>query len=140
MRYMFMKNIAKLEAALASMPGAAQPTLVEGKWRAPAMSRRKVAELRKAAIALGKEWPWDVANKNPEYKPPKGHKHERDQGLREAKIEAALKKQPALIEAHKKHRREVRAGKDVTAFDQILMTTKEKILKSRQNPANQKRS
>lgn len=48
------RNIMKFEKAIASLPGAIQPTKVDGKWRAPEMSRRKFAELRKAAIALNR--------------------------------------------------------------------------------------
>lgn len=48
------KNVAKLEKALAKLPGAMKPTLVEGKWRKPEFSRRTIAELRKAVIDLGR--------------------------------------------------------------------------------------
>ena len=48
------RNVARLEKALASLPEAMKPTKVDGRWRAPELSRRKIAELRKATLAMGR--------------------------------------------------------------------------------------
>lgn len=75
-----------------------------------------------------REWLWDVPKKEVVEKPPKGHKHEREKPLREAKIAAALAKQPELIAAY----REKRRIKDkATPFDLFTLTTKELKLKAR---------
>lgn len=70
-------------------------------------------------------------------KPLKGHKHERDKPIREAKIEAALARQPELIAAYRERRK---FRESATPFDLYTMTTKELKLKHRMtlNPQNKK--
>lgn len=46
------RNIAVLEKALSALPAAMKPSQVNGKWRAPELSRRKIAELRRGVLAL----------------------------------------------------------------------------------------
>ena len=57
------RNIAVLEKALSALPAAMKPSQVNGKWRAPEFSRRKIAELRREVLALkryARDHPSDV--------------------------------------------------------------------------------
>jgi len=57
------RNIAMLEKALSALPAAMKPFQVNGKWRAPEFSRRKIAELRREVLALqryARDHPSDV--------------------------------------------------------------------------------
>jgi hypothetical protein len=132
-REMF-RNADKLARALAKMPAAASTSVNpnSGRIRAPEFSKRVVAELRKAAIASGHEWPWDRApgvQKTVE-RPGKGHKHEREKPAREAKIAEALKKQPELIAAYKARLKSKAKGAD-KVWDDFSLTKKEMTLKIR---------
>lgn len=128
------RNADKLARALAKMPAAANTSVNpnSGRIRAPEFSKRVVAELRKAAIASGREWPWDRApgvQKTVE-RPGKGHKHEREKPAREAKIAEALKKQPELIAAYKARLKSKAKGAD-KVWDDFSLTKKEMTLKIR---------
>ena len=124
------KSASAVEKALRALPEAMKPTLVAGKWRAPAFSRRKIAELRRAVLGLDMAWPFEEPpRKEPAVRERKGHKHERTKHLREAKIEAALAKQPELVAAHRERQRAHKT--EASAFDRITMSTKELILKHR---------
>jgi len=124
------KSASAVEKALRALPEAMKPTLVAGKWRAPAFSRRKIAELRRAVLGLDMAWPFEEPpRKEPAVRERKGHKHERMKHLREAKIEAALAKQPELVAAHRERQRAHKT--EASAFDRITMSTKELILKHR---------
>lgn len=132
-REMF-RNADKLARALAKMPAAANTSVNpnSGRIRAPEFSKRVVAELRKAAIASGRDWPWDRApgvQKTVE-RPGKGHKHEREKPAREAKIAEALKKQPELIAAYKARLKSKAKGVD-KVWDDFSLTKKEMTLKIR---------
>ena len=57
------------------MPDASKPTWAAGKWRGPIISRREVADLRKAAIVQGHDWPWDKELTEEEKAKPTGMKN-----------------------------------------------------------------
>ena len=77
--------VKKLEKALASLPTSMNPQLVDGKWRKPELSKRSLAELRKAALAMGREWVWDPAPKDKKERDPRGHKNELNKHIREVR-------------------------------------------------------
>ena len=118
--------MSAVQKALGSLPAAMQPTRVNGKWHAPEFSRRKLAELRKAALGFDLSWEWDRERKPVREREPKGHKHNRDKPLREAKIAAALAKQPELIAAYRA-RREIKP----TVLEKLTMSAAELRLKRR---------
>ena len=121
------KTVSAVRKALGALPVAMTPSRVNGKWHAPEFSRRKVAELRKAALSFDLDWVHDTARK-PVRERMKGHKHDRERPLREAKIQAALAKQPELIAAY-------RAKKILkpSVLEKLTMSTAELVLKRRMN-------
>jgi hypothetical protein len=50
--FMGIGKLLKLEKAVAKLPAAMTPTKIDGKWRAPELSRRAIAELRKAVLFM----------------------------------------------------------------------------------------
>tara|TARA_B110000977_G_scaffold26996_1_gene33889 strand:+ start:12538 stop:12939 length:402 start_codon:yes stop_codon:yes gene_type:complete len=122
------KTVSAVRQALSALPAAMEPSRVNGKWHAPQFSRRKIAELRKAALSFDMEWLYYREQKPVRDRPPKGHKHDRERPLREAKIQAALAKQPELIAAY-------RAKKILkpSVLEKLTMSTAELVLKRRMN-------
>ena len=60
----------------------AKPTFVNGRWRKPAISARRMAEIRKSLVASGVCWPpGPLANRGGD-KPLKLIKHERNREKR----------------------------------------------------------
>lgn len=76
---------------------AMKPQFLDGKWKQPALSRRKIAMVKKHAEKSGLvgQWvigeggwlqTWDRPAKNSVMRPPKGHKHERNEFDRYVKL------------------------------------------------------
>ena len=57
------KSLSAVQKALGALPAAMEPSRVNGKWHAPKFSRRKLAELRKAALGFDLPWDWDRERK-----------------------------------------------------------------------------
>jgi hypothetical protein len=56
------------------LPVAFRPTFVNGRWRKPKLSRRKIAQVRKQVLMAGMAWPFErIRNAAPVTKF-KGHK------------------------------------------------------------------
>ena len=129
------KSLSAVQKALGALPAAMEPSRVNGKWHAPKFSRRKLAELRKAA--LGFDGPGDGPRAPPpgRAREPKGHKHDRERPMREAKIAAALAKQPELVAAYRAKRKIV-----PTTLERLTMSVAEIALKRRAavNPQGKK--
>ena len=129
------RNALKVQEHLAKLPQARFPRFVDNKWRKPEFSARRVAELRKKALQENVEWTFDAARKPekfPRLKPPKGHKRLRDHEvkLRDAKREAAEKRQPEIARLYEEKRRR-RAKGDDAVLDQVLLSRREKTMKMR---------
>ena len=129
------RNALKFQEHLAKLPQAMFPRFVDNKWRKPEFSARRVAELRKKALQENVEWTFDAARKPekfPRLKPPKGHKRLRDREvkLRDAKREAAEKRQPEIARLYEEKRRR-RAKGDDAVLDQVLLSRREKTMKMR---------
>ena len=126
------RNALKFQEHLAKLPQAMFPRFVDNKWRKPEFSARRVAELRKKALQENVEWTFDAARKPekfPRLKPPKGHKRLRDREvkLRDAKREAAEKRQPEIARLYEeKRRRRAKGGRDDAVLDQVLLSKREK--------------
>ena len=80
-------------------------------------------------------WDWDRERKPVREREPKGHKHDRERPMREAKIAAALAKQPELVAAYRAKRKIV-----PTTLERLTMSTAELVLKRRTavNPQGKK--
>ena len=132
------RNALKFQEHLAKLPQAMFPRFVDNKWRKPEFSARRVAELRKKALQENVEWTFDddakarKPEKFPRLKPPKGHKRLRDREvkLRDAKREAAEKRQPEIARLYEEKRRR-RAKGDDAVLDQVLLSRREKTMKMR---------
>ena len=129
------RNALKFQEHFAKLPQAMLPQFVNNKWRKPEFSARRVAELRKKALQENVEWTFDAARKPekfPRLKPPKGHKRLRDREvkLRDAKREAAEKRQPEIARLYEEKRRR-RAKGDDAVLDQVLLSRREKTMKMR---------
>ena len=129
------RNAQKFQEHLAKLPQAMFPRFVDNKWRKPEFSARRVAELRKKALQENVEWTFDAARKPekfPRLKPPKGHKRLRDREvkLRDAKREAAEKRQPEIARLYEEKRRRRAKGNDAV-LDQVLLSRREKTMKMR---------
>ena len=129
------RNALKFQEHLAKLPQAMFPRFVDNKWRKPEFSARRVAELRKKALQENVEWTFDAARKPekfPRLKPPKGHKRLRDREvkLRDAKREAAEKRQPEIARLYEEKRRRRAKGNDAV-LDQVLLSRREKTMKMR---------
>jgi hypothetical protein len=92
---------------------AMKPQLVDGKWKQPLLSRRKIAIVKKHAVKNGRvgEWvegeggwleTWDAPLKHHVMRPPKGHLNQRNEFDRVKKVQAALANMPTKIAEHKK--------------------------------------
>ncbi|EIE21286.1 hypothetical protein COCSUDRAFT_57189 [Coccomyxa subellipsoidea C-169] len=118
---------------------ALKPRLVNGLWHKPKVSARQAADLKKAALFEGREWPYPEEEKKPnrrgfgQYKALKGHKHEKESAIREAKIAENLADMPKKIAAY----RESRKLKEGSLMDRLLSTVKERRMKQYRTP-NQK--
>ncbi|BDA51115.1 hypothetical protein COCOBI_17-3350 [Coccomyxa sp. Obi] len=118
---------------------ALKPRLVNGIWHKPKVSARKAADLKKAALFEGREWPYPEEEKKPnkrgfgQYKALKGHKHEKEQAIREEKIAENLADMPNKIAAY----RESRKLKEGSLMDRLLSGVKERRMKQYRMP-NQK--
>ena len=66
------KSLSAVQKALGALPAAMEPSRVNGKWHAPKFSRRKLAELRKAALGFDLPWDWDRERKPVREREPKG--------------------------------------------------------------------
>lgn len=130
------RNVEKLRACLARMPEAARARLdaTTGRFRAPEFSGRVVAELRKAALALGEPWTHDEARGVEKYavvgRARKGHKWERERGALEARRAEALARQPELIAAYRARLKSKAKGLD-KVWDDFILTKSERTLKIR---------
>ena len=132
------RNALKFQEHLAKLPQAMFPRFVDNKWRKPEFSARRVAELRKKALQENVEWTFDddakarKPEKFPRLKPPKGHKRLRDREvkLRDAKREAAEKRQPEIARLYEEKRRRRAKGNDAV-LDQVLLSRREKTMKMR---------
>ena len=134
---MYRNAALKFQEHFAKLPQAMFPRFVDNKWRKPEFSARRVAELRKKALQENIEWTltFDAARKPekfPRLKPPKGHKRLRDREvkLRDAKREAAEKRQPEIARLYEEKRRR-RAKGDDAVLDQVLLSRREKTMKMR---------
>eukprot|EP01116_Phalansterium_solitarium_P010612 TRINITY_DN255_c0_g1_i4.p1 TRINITY_DN255_c0_g1~~TRINITY_DN255_c0_g1_i4.p1 ORF type:complete len:152 (+),score=80.33 TRINITY_DN255_c0_g1_i4:141-596(+) len=92
---------------VAKLTERATPKFVDGIWRRPALSSRKLAEIKKQCIAANVPWPTLPTKKHLDYVPPppivfKGHREQRDKIARQAKIKEQLAKMPKLIEDMRK--------------------------------------
>ena len=132
-RAMF-RNAEKLQRALAKMPAAAMASVnpANGRFRAPEFSGRVVAELRKACVAAGVPWTHDRVRgvEKTVARAPKGHKHDREKPLREAKIAAAMAKQPEIVAAFRARQKTKAKGLE-KVWDDFVLTKRERTLKIR---------
>ncbi|OMJ20472.1 hypothetical protein AYI70_g4091 [Smittium culicis] len=81
---------------------AFSPNLINGKWREPKFSLRRQADLRKLCLLNGVEpesigLPSKSEKKSVRYKPPKGHKSQRQYLEKKNKVQAALQDMPNKI-------------------------------------------
>lgn len=85
-------------------------TCVNGVWRPPHLRPRKVARLRKIAIAEGLDFPMPLPSLRPQirWKPNKGRMWEREREGREAKVVTNMQKMPELVAEHRRALREAR--------------------------------
>lgn len=124
-----MERFLRMTAAEAG--AALKPALVDGKWKRPLLSGRKAALVKKQAARNGLvgQWvpgeggwleAWDRAQKHHVMRPPKGHKHQRNEFDRVKKVQAALAAMPAKIAEHKKA---VKAAKPLKGLDKWLNET-----------------
>ncbi|KAK8790568.1 hypothetical protein JH06_4038 [Blastocystis sp. subtype 4] len=89
---------------------AIKPQLVEGVWRKPKLSARRIARIRKECLRYGTingvpaQWnpEWDKPKKSWIPRPPKGHADERALADRVALIDKNLKAMPKMIEETRK--------------------------------------
>lgn len=122
---------SKLKETFAAIIRFSQPTFLNGRWRKPKLSRRKLGVLKKTFILAGVGWPELPSKYKPpatyirEEKGPKGHKYEKEKELRKKKIAENLVKIDKQIETMKKER-EIEKRKKVTPFDWFLMKEEEK--------------
>ncbi|KAI9895915.1 hypothetical protein PsorP6_019059 [Peronosclerospora sorghi] len=102
-----------LRMTSAEAEAAMKPRMVDGKWKQPLTSGRKIAMVKKHAIRNGLvgTWQegkggwletWDRPQKHYVMRPPKGHKRERNELERVKKVQAALAAMPNKIAEHKK--------------------------------------
>eukprot|EP00168_Porphyra_purpurea_P008552 TRINITY_DN20853_c0_g1_i1.p3 TRINITY_DN20853_c0_g1~~TRINITY_DN20853_c0_g1_i1.p3 ORF type:complete len:162 (+),score=50.46 TRINITY_DN20853_c0_g1_i1:139-624(+) len=106
-------NEAAVAAARAALPASFRPTWDEaaGRWRRPALSARRIAMLRSAAVAAGRPWPWDVPHRVVVSDAPfKGHMRERRWAERQAEIARSMARMPAAVAAFRKAERARRAA------------------------------
>lgn len=104
-RNVSIKNLAEIAAAKAALPAVFKPQKVNGKWRMPKWSRRRIANERKRVLRAGGTWEWDVPKKIVEKRIPfKGHKRDMKKLERQAQIDRAMKKMPALIAEYRANR------------------------------------
>uniref|UniRef100_A0AAV1TUL1 Large ribosomal subunit protein mL59 domain-containing protein n=1 Tax=Peronospora matthiolae TaxID=2874970 RepID=A0AAV1TUL1_9STRA len=106
-----MQRFLRLNAAAAE--AAMKPQLVDGKWKQPLLSGRKVAMVKKHASRNGLlgTWEegrggwletWDRPQKHHVMRPLKGHKNQRNEFDRVKKVQAALAAMPGKFADHKK--------------------------------------
>ncbi|KAJ0402705.1 hypothetical protein P43SY_007847 [Pythium insidiosum] len=117
-----------LRMSVAEAEAAMKPHLVDGKWKQPLLSRRKIAMVKKHAVQNGLvgQWvegqggwlpTWDRAEKHTVMRPPKGHINERNEFERVKKVQAALAAMPSKIAEHKKI---VKQAKPLKGLDKWL--------------------
>jgi len=106
------------------------PSLVNGRWRPPALSGRLRGVLKKEFAIRGLEWPAPAKQKfvSPSYvkkdpfeRVPKGHKFERERLARFEKIKQNLAKMPKMVEDYRRQKRLERSkdlykGADIMFF------------------------
>jgi len=85
----------------AGWPAQFKPTFVNGTWRKPEFSRRKIAMIRKATLLQGEEWPHDLPHL-PRRLIIKGHKKDRLKLERLKTINENMKTMNDKIEEHQK--------------------------------------
>ena len=73
---------SKLPDVVLKSQKLAKPTFVNGRWRKPALSGRRLAEVRKSLLAKDVYWPPKPLNDRGGDKPFKLIKHERERGER----------------------------------------------------------
>lgn len=126
----YLKNPKLVQSLLKTLPYSAMPLKVGGVWRSPKLSRRKLAELKKAAIYHGFEWPMKEEprqfKKHGFIKPQKGRAADRKHDDR---IDTIAKKLQGQIEKMQKIRDEARRAryKDPDAISKpsdVIQSTK----------------
>lgn len=104
-RNVTIKNLAEIAAAKAARPAVFKPQKVNGVWHQPKWSRREIANERKRVLQAGGTWNWDIPHKIVEKAIPfKGHRRDLERIDRVARIDAAMKKMPALIVEYRAER------------------------------------
>ena len=119
------KSLSAVQKALGALPAAMEPSRVNGKWHAPKFSdasSRSCGRPRWGSTCPGT----GTASASPCASEPKGHKHDRERPMREAKIAAALAKQPELVAAYRAKRKIV-----PTTLERLTMSAAEITLKRR---------
>mmetsp|Transcript_20669 Transcript_20669/g.51767 ORF Transcript_20669/g.51767 Transcript_20669/m.51767 type:complete len:140 (-) Transcript_20669:140-559(-) len=131
-------HILTLAQKLAMLPQAGLPQKImtvagHPKWHAPKFSKRRLADLKKEALAAGHEWPMAEYEK-PE-RPPgksfhetriffsKGHKDERLKPAREANIAKQMAEMPAKIAAWREAKKASKT-KETSELQKILSSDK----------------
>mmetsp|Transcript_27507 Transcript_27507/g.38715 ORF Transcript_27507/g.38715 Transcript_27507/m.38715 type:complete len:145 (+) Transcript_27507:150-584(+) len=112
------KGVPKMRWALRKLcefgEEALKPQRVNNKWRAPLLSKRKAADLRKKALrsgtygvfdsttGVGWDYKWDKPGQvgTMQIRPPKGHQRERTRESRAVKIEGFLDGMDTKIEEY----------------------------------------
>ncbi len=106
-RNVTIANLAAIAAAKAARPAVFKPQKVNGVWHEPKWSRREIANERKRVLRAGGTWKWDIPKKEIVKKIEfKGHKRDLERAERLERIEAAMKKMPALIAEYRASRRQ----------------------------------
>jgi len=106
-------NESAVAAARAALPASFRPSwdADAGRWRRPAISARRIAALRSAALAAGRPWEWDVPHRVVVSDAPfKGHMRERRWAERQEEIARSMERMPAAVAAFRKAERERRAA------------------------------
>ncbi|KAF1772488.1 hypothetical protein GQ600_16453 [Phytophthora cactorum] len=107
---------------------AMKPRLLDGKWKQPLISGRKIAMVKKHAARNGLvgTWEegkggwletWDRPQKHHVMRPLKGHKNQRNEFERVKKVQAVLAAMPNKIAEHKKA---VKQAKPLKGLDKWL--------------------
>ncbi len=98
-------NLAEIAAAKAAQPAHFKPQFVNGKWRKPKWSKRRIAWERKKVIQAGGVWPYDIPHKIVEKRILfKGRKRDLLRAEKQEHIRRCMAKMPELIQEYRANR------------------------------------
>ena len=85
-----------------------RPTFVNGRWRKPELSARRVAMVRQTMLSQNVYWPDKPLRNLGADKPLKLSRHEREREARQKKIEENMRKMPKMIQEYREKVYELR--------------------------------